>query len=225
VSRASAGLALASAAAFAALAVLVGHGDLTSIDQWTVRHAMPGAHFTGGPTLADALIPFWGEWWHNGVSIAMNVLTAPAEFLVATAVIAIACWKLRGRAGAALAGAYVAGNVVEEIVKSTLTRPPLHAGAHDVAAFTNSYPSGHTIRIVLLAAAVGAEWPKLRLPAAAWTAAAVVFLVLGGWHVPSDIAGGLLLSAALLATAWTSCFARASRSSPSRACRPSAREP
>lgn len=223
MSRASGALALASAAAFAALAVLVERGSLTSIDQWAVRRVMPGAHFTGKPTLADALIPFWGEWWHNAVSVTMNVLTAPAELLVATAIVAIACWNVRGRGAAAFAGVYVAGNVIEEIVKSTLVRPPLYAGSHAVAAFTNSYPSGHTIRIVLLAAAVGMAWPRLRLPAAAWAAATVVFLVLGGWHVPSDVAGGLLLAVALLATTWASCFAQALRSSPSRACRPSAR--
>jgi membrane-associated phospholipid phosphatase len=223
VSRASGALAALSAAAFAALAVLVAHGSLTPVDQWSVRHAMPGARFTGEPTTADALIPLWGEWWHNAVAVTMNVLTAPAELAVATALVAVVCWKVRGRGAVALAAAYVAGNVIEEIVKTTLTRPPLHAGRLDVAAFTNSYPSGHTIRIVLLAVAVGVAWPKLRVPAATWALATLVFLVLGGWHVPSDVVGGLLLVAALLATTWASCFGRGRSSSPSTASPPSAR--
>ena len=211
MSRASGAVALACAGAFAALAALVGRGRLTSIDQWAVRNAMPGAHFSGRkPTLVDALVPLWGESWHGGVVVATNVLTAPGALVIATVVVAIVCLRVGGRAAVALAAVYVAGNVVEELVKSTLTRPRLYAHGIHLAAFDNSYPSGHTIRIVLLAAAVGLARPRLRVPAAAWAAATVVFLELGGWHVPSDIAGGLLIVAALLATTWTS---RASRPS------------
>lgn len=225
MSRASGAVALASAGAFAALSALVGRGSVTSIDQWAVRNAMPGAHFDGKPTLADALIPLWGDWWHGGVAIATNVLAAPGAFLVATAVVAIACRRVGGRAGLALGAAYVAGNVTEALVKSTLTRPPLYAHGMHLVGFDNSYPSGHTIRVVLLAAAIAAAWPRLRVAAAAWAAATVVLLELGGWHVPSDIVGGLVLVAGLLAaTTWTtSRFGRESRSSSSRACRPSAR--
>jgi membrane-associated phospholipid phosphatase len=224
VSRGSGAIALVAAGAFAALAALVGRGRLTSIDQWAVRHAMPGAHFTGRkPTLADALVPLRGESWHGGVAVATNILTAPGALVIATVVVAIVCRRVGGRAAVALAAVYVAGTGVEELVKSTLTRPRLYAHGLHLAAFDSSYPSGHTIRIVLLAAAVALAWPRLRIPAAAWAAATVVFLELGGWHVPSDIAGGLLLVAALLATTWTSCFARGSSSSPSRASRPSSR--
>ncbi|HKT43718.1 MAG TPA: phosphatase PAP2 family protein [Gaiellaceae bacterium] len=222
MSRASGAVALAAAGAFATLAALVGRGHLTSIDQWAVGHAMPGAQWRK-PTITDALVPLWGEHWHGGVTIATNVLTAPGALVIATVVVAIACRRVGGRAGAALAAAYVAGNVVEELVKSTLMRPPLYARGLHLAAFDSSYPSGHTIRVVLLAAAVALAWPRLRVPATLWAAVTVVFLELGGWHVPSDIAGALLLDAALLATTWTSCFARESSSSPWPASRPSSR--
>ena len=222
MSRASGAAALACGCSFAALAVLVGHGALTSIDQWAVRHAMPDAHFTK-PTLADALVPLWGEWWHGGLAVATNLVTAPAGLLVATVVVAFACRKVRGRGAVTLAAAYVTADAIEEIVKSTLTRPALFAHGMHVVAFDDSYPSGHTIRIVLLVTAVAAAWPRLALPAAVWGVAGVSLLELGAWHVPSDIAGGLLLGAGLLATTWTSCFAPARQARSSRASRPSSR--
>ncbi|HZC30218.1 MAG TPA: hypothetical protein VE261_01790, partial [Gaiellaceae bacterium] len=83
------------------------------------------------------------------------------------------------------------GNVVEELCKLTLTRPALYHGGIHLVAFDHSYPSGHTIRAVVLAAA----WP----PARPWAVAAIAMLEIGGFHVPTDIAGGLLLAAALLA--------------------------
>lgn len=221
--RASGAVALACAGAFAALTGLVAAGSATSLDQWAVRHAMPGAHFTGGSTFADAVVPLWGERWQGGVAVATNVLTAPAAFLIATAVVAVACRTVGGRAAVALGAIYIAGNVVEVLVKSTLTRPRLYAHGLHVAGFDSSYPSGHAIRVVLLAAAVSAAWPRARVAAGTWAAATVVFLELGGWHVPSDIVGGVLLALGLVATAWASCSGRESRSSSSRACRPSSR--
>lgn len=224
MSRASAAAALALAGGFAALGALVAGGVLTSLDQWAVRHAMPAAHFTASkPTLADAVVPFRGAWWHGGVAVATNLLTVPAGAVVATVLMAVACRKVGGRAGVALAAAYVAGAVVEAIVKSALERPALHGDGLHLAGFDHSYPSGHALRAVLLVAGVGAAWPRLRLPAAAWAAAMVVFLELGAWHVPSDLGGGLLLAGALVATAWASCCGLWSRPSSSRASRPCAR--
>jgi membrane-associated phospholipid phosphatase len=197
-------------------------GELTSIDQWAVLHAMPGAHFTGRkPPFIDAVVPLRGDSWRRSAAVVTNILTFPAGALIATVIVAVSCSRLRRRAAIALVAVYVAGGLVEELVKATLTRPPLYADGLHVAAFDNSYPSGHTIRAVVLAVAVAAAWPRLRLAAAAWAAATVVFLELGGCHVPSDIVGGFLLAAGLLATTWTSWFGRASYSSSSRASRPS----
>ena len=65
-------------------------------------------------------------------------------------------------------------------------------------AFQSSFPSGHALRSVLLAAAVAAVWPFARRWVAAWAAASLVLLELSGFHVPSDIAGGLLLALLLV---------------------------
>ncbi len=216
MSRPRAAAAAVAAGAFAVLAVLVAHGDLTSIDQWAVGHAMPGADFSGTSTLASALIPLWDVHWHGALHIVAELVTVPASFTPATVIVAAACLRLRGRAGATLAAAYAAGNAVEVLVKATLTRPPLHVHGVHLAGFDSSYPSGHTIRAVLVAFAVAWAWPRLARWAIAWAVCALVLIELGGQHVPSDIAGGLLVAAALLVTTWSS-------SPPSTACRPSAR--
>lgn len=211
--------AAACAGAFAALAVLVADGRLTSIDQWAIDHAMPGAHFTAAkPTLVGAIVPLWHVYWSPALHAVADVVTLPAGILLATLVVALACLRLRGRAAVALAAAYVIGNAVEELTKTALTRPALHHGALHLLAYDNSYPSGHTIRTVLVAATVAAAWPRARGWAAAWAVCSVAMIELAGLHVPSDIAGGLLLAVALLATtsAWT-------RTRPSAASRPSSR--
>jgi membrane-associated phospholipid phosphatase len=224
VSRARA-VAAAFAAAFAALAGLVSAGNLTGVDRWAMAHAMPDAHFTGGkPTLVEALVPLWGLPWHTAVAVVTNVVTAPAAFLVACAIVAAACAALRNRDAVLLACAFVAGNVVEEITKETLTRPPLYAHGLHVAGFDNSFPSGHTIRTVFVAVAVAAAWPRIAAWALAWALGSIAMIELGALHVPSDIAGGLLLAGALLATTWSLRSGSASRGRrPSPASRPSAR--
>lgn len=224
MSRASAAAA-ALAAGFAALAGLVAAGELTSVDRWAMLHAMPDASFTGGkPTFLQAVVPLWGLPWHGPVDIVTNLVTVPAAFLVATVVVGAACRALRGRAALLLAAVYVAANAIEAIVKSALTRPPLVVHGLHVAGFDNSFPSGHTIRTVLLATAVAAAWPRVAPAIGVWGICSLAMIEIGAVHVPSDIAGGLLLVGALLATTWSSLrYAWSSRRPPSPACRPSAR--
>jgi membrane-associated phospholipid phosphatase len=198
VSRARAGLAAAGAAGFAALAGLVAAGALTGLDQWAIDHAMPWARFTPGkPSLTGALIPLWHEDWHPFARAAADVVTLPAFFLPATAIVAVACARLRGRRAVALAVAFVLGNAAEVVTKAALTRPALHWHTLHVDGFDNSYPSGHTVRTVFVAAAVAAAWPRAARWAVAWAACSLAMLELAGLHVPSDIAGGLLLAGAL----------------------------
>jgi len=218
VSRPRAAAAAVAAGAFAVLAAFVAHGDLTSVDQWAVGHAMPGADFSGTSTLASALIPLWDVHWHGALHVVAELVTVPASFTPATVIVAAACLRLRGRASATLAAAYAAGNAIEVLVKATLTRPPLHAHGVHLAGFDSSYPSGHTIRTVLVAFAVAWAWPRLARWAIPWAVCSLVLIELGGQHVPSDIVGGLLVAAALLLTTWSSCSRR-----PSTASRPSAR--
>lgn len=171
--------------AFAALAVLVATGTLAGVDQWSVDHLMPGGRFTGGaPTVGDALIPLKETHWDSGWSIAVNIVTLPASFLIALALVA---WRSR-----LLAAALLVAVAIEVLCKHVLARPDLHHGTLHVVAFDQSFPSGHTLRTVIVAAALGGPL------ALVWAVVSVVLLQLAGWHTPSDIAGGLLLGALAL---------------------------
>jgi membrane-associated phospholipid phosphatase len=195
--------ALALAAAYAVLAVLVASGALNGLDQWSVDHLMPGLGQGGSkPSLVEAAVPLLRASWSTALDVVANVVTLPAQALVASALAAVCClavWR-RGRRRSALAWgvAWVAGNAVEVLCKSTLSRPLLHAHGHALVAFESSFPSGHTLRSVLLAGVVATVWPFARRWVAAWAAASLVLLELAGFHVPSDIAGGLLLALLLI---------------------------
>ena len=166
--------------AFIALAIAVVAGAFTWLDQWAVDHLMPGGSFTTEEAgLAEALIPLYGTHWDSVWSIVTNVVTVPASFLVA---VALCWWRSR-----TLALIVVAATAVEALCKEVLTRPALYDGAHHIAGFDNSFPSGHTIRTILVAAIV------VRPLGAAWAIVSIVLLQLTGWHTPTDIAGGVLL--------------------------------
>lgn len=179
------------AGAFAALAVAVSAGAFTRVDQWSIDHLMPGGSFHHGKTrLIDGLVPLLSAGWSSGYGIAVNIVTLPASFLIALAIVA-ACSRR-------LAVALVAAVVVEVICKEVLTKPALYDGSFHIAAFDTSFPSGHTLRTVLVAAAVASRWPQARVLGIVWAIASLTLLLLAGWHTPTDIAGGLLLAALAL---------------------------
>lgn len=195
--------AVAVAAAYAALAGLVASGALTGVDQWASEHAMPGAGAPGPPpTFVESLVPLWHARVGGVLNGVAEVVTLPGQVLVSLALVAGAAAVLRRRrqpaAGAALLAAWALGTAVEVVCKRALTRPELTRHGLHLRAFDNSWPSGHTLRCVLVAAALAAAWPHARAVLAGWLAAAVALLELAGFHTPTDIAGGLLLAALLL---------------------------
>jgi membrane-associated phospholipid phosphatase len=191
--------AVACAAAFAALSVLVPAGALNGLDQWAVDQLMPGQPGgSRGPSLAEAAVPLLHASWATPLDVVANVVTLPAQALVASVLAAVCClvlWR-RGaqRPAFALGAGWIVANAIEVLCKSTLHRPLLHANGHALLGLQSSFPSGHTLRAVLLAAVVAAMWPAARGWVALWAAATLVLLELDGFHVPSDIAGGLLLA-------------------------------
>ena len=215
---------LAAAGGYAALAVLVAAGSATRLDQWAIDHAMPFAHIRANrrPTMLEALVPLLHANFGAASAVVGDVVTVPASFLLSLAIV-VACRRWSYLA------LWAAANVVEELCKTTLTRPPLYRHGLHLLGFDNSFPSGHTLRTVIVAAAVAAAFPAARAVAWTWAVASLVVIELAGYHVPTDIAGGLLLATLLLSlrTRWSSS-PRASwpwthRSSP--ACPPSVREP
>ena len=189
----------ALAAAYAALAVLVAAGALTGLDQWAVDHLMPGARGNGAaPSFLEAAVPLYHASWHRPLNVAANIVTVPAQALVSSVLLGACCLALRarGQQRAALiwVAAWLAASAAELLCKSLLTRPPLDRHGLPLPAFESSFPSGHTLRAVLLAAVAAFVWPAGTRWLAAWAAAVLVLLELDGLHVPSDIAGGLLLA-------------------------------
>jgi PAP2 superfamily len=187
VSRLSTALA---ACAFAALAALVAAGGFTRVDQWAVDHLMPGAKAGNrGGDLLDGLVPLLHANWNSAYAIA-NIVTLPASFLVSLA-IAFAYSRVLG-------AMLLAAVAVEVLCKELLTRPALSYKSFHVAAFDSSFPSGHALRTVIVAAAIAWTWPRARGLAVAWAIASLALLQLAGWHTPTDIAGGVLLGALAL---------------------------
>jgi membrane-associated phospholipid phosphatase len=200
--------AAALAAAYAALAVLVAAGAVNGVDQWAVDHLMPGrpGERPGPPTTAEALVPLLHASWSPWPDAVANVVTLPAQAVVSSVLAAACCfllWRRRGLLTAAVAWGvvWIAGNAVEVLCKSTLDRPVLHAGQVALTGLQSSYPSGHTLRSVLLAAIATAVWPAARRWVFLWAGLTLVLLEVAGVHVPSDIAGGLLLAVLLIVLA------------------------
>lgn len=172
-------------AAFVALAILVVAGTFTGVDQWSVDHLMPGGSFENGDNgILTAIVPLYGNNWDNAYSVAANIVTLPASFVISVGLVA---WRSR-----LLVVFLVAATAVETLCKEVLARPALHDGAHHIRGFDSSFPSGHTLRTVIVAAAFAQPW------AAVWALASIVLLQLAGWHTPTDIVGGIVLGALAL---------------------------
>ncbi len=202
--------ALVLGAGFASLAGLVAAGSLSGVDAYVLRHwtqSLTPARAAHEPALAGALVPFYGLDHPSGLDFATAGVTLPGYILVSCALVAGGVWLLarRGLAGEAAtwAAVFVAGNVVEVVSKHLLTRPPLRApspgGLVHVVALDASYPSGHALRIVLVAALVVRLRPRLWPAAVLWVAAAAALLVASRAHTVTDVAGGMLLAGFLLA--------------------------
>jgi membrane-associated phospholipid phosphatase len=204
-------LALVLAAAFGLLAVAVAHSSFVHrVDQGAARHVMPGLEPDAHPrSINSRPLPFEGTSLHGAglVRLVADAWTLPASTYVSPFVFALGTlllWRRgRSRIALVLAGAWVAGNAIEWGVKHLVERPAIVAFDHGepvhIAGLDQSYPSGHSLRSVLLVALVGALWPRATWWTAAWAAGALVVLELGAFHVPSDIVGGALLGCLLIA--------------------------
>jgi membrane-associated phospholipid phosphatase len=192
--------------AFAILAALVASGATTGLDQWAVDHAMPlaGTRSTA-PTTLDSLVPFRHAYFHPpGVGVT-QIVTLPGQVVFSLLLVLVAARRLwtRGRVEAAvcLTAAWFVAVTVEVVFRHTLRREPLYRDGVHLVGFDMSWPSGHALRCAILAAALTAAWPRLRVPLAIWLAAVVVLLELAGLHTPTDLIGGLLLATAAVAGA------------------------
>jgi membrane-associated phospholipid phosphatase len=197
-------------AAFAVLTAAVQVGLLRPADRFANDHLQPLSDTTLAQTVAPAepmvaLRPIVRGHRSLGVSIAA-IAFAPADTLSAVILVSVTALALRRRgrprAGAAWIVALGAGLVIEgagkRLVDQIQTGPVSHVFG---VTFRGSYPSGHTIRSVILAALVSTLWPRARPWVIVWVVFVTGVLELGGLHVPTDIAGGFLAGGALACAA------------------------
>jgi membrane-associated phospholipid phosphatase len=182
-----------------ALAVLVATGHLNGVDGLAVRHLLrlSNAGYGTGSELATGYrrIPFRG-----GDMLRQFAAPGPSCVLAVT-LCAIQLRRRKPVAGLLWLGAFVGVTLVGGFVKLLVVRPQfsvVYHGLEIAGGFHHSFPSGHTARGAVLAATAASLWRRLWPVFATWLAAVAVTVELDGGHILSDLAGGLLLAAALV---------------------------
>jgi len=200
------GLAIGLAAALAAVSIGVVLGAFTRFDQYFVDHAMPW--LVPGDSGHGGHAGLWRPFkWHtpNGLKI-LDVLTYPCSVLISGLIVVIAALVLWRRLGpfAALApaAAWVVGNAIEVFLKGTLVRPALYGWVGQdrvhVAAFDDSFASGHMLRGIIVAYTLTLLWSGFSPVIWVWVALVAPALVITSAHTPSDVIGGALIGLLLL---------------------------
>lgn len=130
--------------------------------------------------------------------------------IILAIVLLIVIGLLRRRLAAALmaTAAFGASIVSAEVLKRILPRNDLAPELNSYVDNGNidTYPSGHaTIAMGFALAVLIVSSPRARLPVSAfgmvWAASVSVAALAAGWHRPSDLAGGMALALAFVATA------------------------
>jgi len=172
-------------------------GAFTRLDRYAVEHWMPWLR-PSHPRLIHLHTLVVPETRHTLGGTLVGLWTFPASPVVSALLVGSAALALdrraRRREAVSWCAVWVVGNAIELATKLSLSRPRLDA----VSGFDNSFPSGHTLRAFLVAAALAAAWPRLRV-AYLWALGVPFALVVLGDHTPTDVVGGALLASALIA--------------------------
>jgi len=206
-------LALVLLAAFVVLTGLVAAHALRPVDRYAMHHLMPYDSDSVAGTIApsepeNAVEPIA----HGHRSLAQSIAAvafAPADsisalLLAATATVVIRRRRGPWRAGLVWIAALLAGLAVEGLGKLLIPQVKFtYASVVFGVKIEGTYPSGHTMRSVIVATMIVSLWPRIRPLAIAWVVYVTAVLELGGLHVPSDIAGGYLIGGALAVAALT----------------------
>ena len=197
-------------AAFALLTVAVGAGWLHPVDRYAIHHLQPLARDTfeknvAPPEPLSALAPIvTGD--RTAVASGFAIVLAPADTAAALILVAAAGLALRRRGRPRVAAVWMAAllaGLAIEVAGKALVDQLRFGTSVTVLGVTidGSYPSGHTIRSVIMAAMFAMVWPRARGAVIAWAVVVTVLLEIGGLHVPTDIAGGFLVGGALACAA------------------------
>ena len=200
--------AVIAAVGLAALGVLVATGHAATFDQWSADSLMPYQDRPlSQPGLWDQLMSPLAAVTRSGNDLPSRLLfasTLPAAPLAASVAAALGILALaaRGQQRRALVWTLtlVSCAVAEAGIKALVERPLIHK--YDVVrqttvtkdSFNHSFPSGHTVRGLLLAFLIAELVPALRPVLAAWLLVMSAGLVLTSMHTPTDVAGGTLLA-------------------------------
>lgn len=199
-------IAVAALAALGTLAVLVASGATRPVDQYAVDHMMPGLYpYVGRGDLVTLPRGRLVEGWNPDrlLNHIADRVTMPALIPFATLIVVLVLLLSRRIDRRVWLLGYLVALGAELLGKSAIHGESLVVsgtfGPLRLWKFDNSFPSGHATRALFLAGLVGAAWPRLGPLAALWALAVIVLLVLAGTHTPSDVVGGILLAAALVA--------------------------
>ena len=205
-------LALVLLAAFLVLTGLVAAHALRPVDRYAIHHLMPYASDSVAGTIApsepeNAVKPIV----HGHRSFAQSIAAlafVPADSISALVLAGVvtAVIRRRGpwRAGLVWFAALLAGLAVEGMGKMLIPQIKFTYSSVVLGVkIEGTYPSGHTMRSVIVATMIVSLWPRMRPLAIAWVLYVTAVLELGGLHVPSDIAGGYLIGGALAVAALT----------------------
>jgi membrane-associated phospholipid phosphatase len=184
-------LALAAAATLGIFALMAAAYYVGPVSRWD------GTALDGLRTLS---VHAW--IWHTG---DFFVHSADPAFIVAALVCVCAAGVLQGRRRQAVAAALLVGGagLVCALFKVLAAHPRFHPALGDHQLTDTAFPSGHATAAmsIALAAVLVARKGRWRLLAAiaggAYTLAVSISLVVQGWHFPSDVLAGLLVSAAI----------------------------
>jgi membrane-associated phospholipid phosphatase len=201
-------------AALVLLAFLHVGGRFDRLDRYALGHWMPALDpepdTEKWPSVWGLFAPFSLDdpWWERLLALG----TYPASALVSFLVFAAGCvvlWRRGARLAALVWGcSWFAANAVEVALKASLVRPPLYAlGSdgveHHLRGFDHAFPSGHTLRAVMVAGLLVYLWRRLLWPAAVWALTVPVLLVVSASHVPADVIGGLVFGLLVVVTTVT----------------------
>ena len=199
--------------AFVVLAALVDITDFDRLNAFAVHNLQPLAGGNGHPRMRA-----WTE-----------VLISPAGPMITALVIAGAAVCLlarrQTRSAAAWPAALALALVVEIICKLVVGQHRSGIWHGFGLTLDSSFPSGHMLRAILIAGAVAAVIPALRVALGMWCAAVAVCLLINGWHLPTDIAGGILAGMALYYFAQACSVTPRSAASPSSSSYPGTAAP
>ena len=176
---------IAYAVSFVVLAVLVEVTDFDRLNQFAVDHLQPFASGKGHPrlnSLAELVVS------PGGPGFSALLIGIAALLLLA---------QRRPRAAFAWPATLVAALVIEVVCKLVINQHRSGIWHGFGFTFDSSFPSGHMLRAILVAGAAAAVWPWLRGPLILWCVAVAGCLLVSGWHLPTDIAGGILAGLAL----------------------------